>query len=43
MAEAKKTTQYLKCLHFWLFEVIEAVEVIMGDGANEATEVARFT
>ena len=24
-------------------EVIEAVEVIMADGANEATEVIRFT
>ena len=42
MAEAKKTTQCLKHLHFWL---LEAVEVIMADGANEATpsEVARFT
>ena len=25
------------------FEVIEAVEVIMTDGANEATEVIKFT
>ena len=49
MVEAKKTTQYIKCLHFGIFEVkeavkvIEAVEVIMADGANEATEVIRFT
>ena len=49
MAEAKKTTQYIKCLHFGIFEVreavgvIEAVEVIMADGAKEATEGVRFT
>ena len=49
MAEAKKTTQYTKILHFGNLEVkeaaevIEAVEVIMADGANEATEVIRFT
>ena len=44
MAEAKKTTQYLKHLHFGLsevkeaVEVIETVEIIMADVANEATE-----
>ena len=44
-----KTTQYLKRLHFCILEVkkaievIEAVEVIMADGAKEATEVVRFT
>ena len=49
MAEAKKTTQYIKCLHFGIFEVKEAVEVIeavvviMADGAKEATEGVRFT
>ena len=49
MAEAKKTTHYLKYLHFWLsevkeaVEVIEAVEVTMAEGANKATEVVRFT
>ena len=50
MAEAKKITQYLKHLYFCIFlrstkavEVIEAVEVIMAEGANEATEVVRFT
>ena len=49
MAEAKKTTQYIKCLHFGIYEVkeavkvIEAVEVIMADGAKEATEGVRFT
>ena len=49
MAEVKKTTQYLKHLRFWLFqvkeavEVTEAVEVIMADGAKEATEGVRFT
>ena len=49
VAEAKKTTHYLKILHFWIYEVkeavgvIEAVEVIMADGAKEATEVIRFT
>ena len=49
MAEAKKTTQYTKRLHFGNFEVKEAVEVIeavdfiMADRANEATEVIRFT
>ena len=46
MAEAKKTTQYLKSLYFCIFEVkeaVEAVEVIMADGAKEATEVIRFT
>ena len=49
VAEAKKTTQYIKCLHFGIFEVreavggIEAVEVIMADGAKEATEGVRFT
>ena len=50
MAETKKTTQY-KALAFLVIlrskrlsrEVIEAVEVIMADGANEATEVIRFT
>ena len=42
-AEAKKTTQYLQRLHFWIFEVKEAVEVIMTDGAKEATEGVRFT
>ena len=30
-------------LHFCIFEVKEAVEVIMADGAKEATEVVRFT
>ena len=46
-AEAKKTTQYLKPLLFCIFEVketvevIEAVEVIMADRAND-TEVLRF-
>jgi hypothetical protein len=34
VAEAKKTTQYLKHLHFWLSEVKQAVEVI------EAVEVS---
>ena len=49
MAEAKKITQYLKHLYFWFFEVKEAVKVIgtveaiMAEGANEATEVIRFT
>ena len=49
VAEAKKTTQYIKCLHFGIFEVkeavevIESVEVIMADGAKEATEDVRFT
>jgi hypothetical protein len=49
VAEAKKTTQYLKSLYFCIFEVkeavevIKAVEVIMADGAKEATEVIRFT
>ena len=49
MAEAKKTTQYLKTRIFGFsevkedVEVIEAVEVIMAEGANEATEVIRFT
>ena len=48
MAEAKKITQYLKHLYFGFsevkkaVEVIEAVEVIMAEGANEATEVVRF-
>ena len=43
MAEAKKNTQYLKLLHFCIFEVKEAVEVIkvveiiMADGAKKAT------
>ena len=47
MAEAKKNTQYLKLLHFYIFEVkeavevIEAVKVITADGAKEATEVVR--
>jgi hypothetical protein len=49
VAEAKKTILYVKCWHFWHFEikeaieVIKAVEVIMADGAKEATEVVRFT
>ena len=49
VAEAKKTTQYLKRLHFCIFEdkeaveVIEAIKVIMAEGAKEATEVLRFT
>ena len=49
VAEAKKPTQYIKCLHFGIFEVkeavevIEAVEVFMADGAKEATEGVRFT
>ena len=49
MAEAKKTTQYIKCLHFGIFEVkedvevIQAAEVIMANGAKEATEGVRFT
>ena len=40
MAEAKKTTLCLKLLHFCIFEVkeavevIKAVEVIMADGAK---------
>ena len=44
MTEAKKTTQY-----FWLseviedVEVIEVIEVIIADGANETTEVIRFS
>ena len=43
MAEAKKTTLCLKLLHFCIFEVKEAVEVIIADGGNEGTEVIRFT
>ena len=43
VAEAKKTTQYIKCLHFGIFEVKEAVKVVEAVGANEATEVVRFT
>ena len=49
MAKAKETTQYLKLLFFSIFEVkeadevIEAVEVIMADRANEDTEVIRYT
>ena len=49
MTEAKKTTQCTSACIFGNFEVkeavqvIEAVEVIMADGANEATEVIKFT
>ena len=49
MAEAKETSQYLNHLLFCIFEVkeavevIDAVEVIMADRTNEATEVFRFT
>ena len=43
VAGAKKTTQYLKSLQICIFEVKEAVEVIMADGAKEATEGVRFT
>ena len=47
MAEAKKTTQYTCACIFGnlevkeAVEVIEAVKVIMADGAKEATEVVR--
>ena len=49
MAEAKEINQYLKHKFFCIFEVkeavevIETVEVIIADGANEATEVVIFT
>jgi hypothetical protein len=43
VAEAKKTTHVYSACIFVNFEVKEAVEVIMADGANEATEVIRFT
>ena len=41
--EAKKINQYLKHMHFFIFEAKEAVEAIMADGAIEATEVIKFT
>ena len=49
MTEAKKPLSVQSACIFGNFEVkeadevIEAVEVIMADGANEATEVIRFT
>ena len=49
MAEAKKSLSIKIACIFGFFEVkeavevIKAVEVIMTDGANEATEVAKFT